>query len=121
MRRVEVAQTGTQGNAAFTPVRGSALFRLTLGFALVAFLLIGTFQGAEWYAGQVSLPRYCDNPEATIGLVHQILTERQPASEESRRPYIIAAKLIYLIPQSDGEALEAYLARLRFRIAESCR
>ena len=66
------------------------------------------------------MSRYCDGPEAHLALVERILTETEPAGEGSRRRYIIAAKLIYLIPQEDGESNQDYLRRLDQRIRQTC-
>ena len=117
----QIAQTGDRGRASFSHVRGRAPFRLAVGFVAAALLLVGVFDAAEWYAGRVSIPRYCGSPDVTLELVRETLSEQQPASETSTRPYVVAAKLIYLIPQKDGEPIGDYLARLRLRIAESCR
>ncbi len=117
----QVARAGDQADASSLHLGRGALFRLAVGFVAAALILTGIFDAAEWYAGQVSISRYCGNPDATLELVREILSEQRPASEGSTRPYVVAAKLIYLIPQKDGESLENYLARLRLSIAESCR
>ena len=76
-----------------------------IGFVLALLLLISVW--LKWYTGAVSMPRYCKNPTETMFYLEKVLTEKQPAREESRRPYIIAAKLIYLIPQQRNEAIPA--------------
>ncbi|MFQ6017429.1 MAG: hypothetical protein ACE5KF_04480 [Kiloniellaceae bacterium] len=101
--------------------KGRAFLGLGAGFAIAALALAGIFNGAEWYADRVSMPRYCDGPEAAAEKVGRILTERQPASGTGARPYIVAAKLIYLAPRRDGETVQAYTARLRRKLAENCR
>lgn len=121
MDRVEVAQSGERGAASSSQGRGAAPLRLAVGFAAAALVLIGVFDAAEWYAEQVSIPRFCESPDATLERVRETLSKQRPASDASTRPYVVAAKLIYLVPRKDGETLEDYLARLRLRIAESCR
>ena len=78
------------------------------------------FNSAQWYADNAALPRYCADPETTVELVAQILTSENPAGGDARRPYVIAAKLIFLVPRMDDEPLPSYMARLRTRIAETC-
>ena len=94
---------------------------LGAGFVAAALALTGIFSGAEWYADRVSMARYCDNPEAAAELVHRILTEARPADATATRPYVVAAKLLYLKPQREGEDTTAYVARLRGEIEGNCR
>lgn len=118
---VQVAETGERGGASSSPRHGRAPIRLLAGFLAAALVLIGVFDAAEWYAGQVSIPRYCASPDAAVERVRETLSEKRPASEAGTRPYVVAAKLIYLIPRKDGEPVDDYLARLRLSITESCR
>ena len=90
-------------------------------FVIVALALTAIFDSAEWYADRVLVPRYCENPEAAVALVGEILTEAEPAGTAKTRPYIIAAKLIYLVPRQDGETVEAYVSRLPGEIRALCR
>ncbi len=90
-----------------------------IGFVLVLLLSISFW--LKWYTGAVSLPRYCDNPVDTMHYLEKVLIEKTPAKDEPRKPYIIAAKLIYLIPQQRNESVPAYLDRLKVRLAEQCR
>ncbi|MCH8038400.1 MAG: hypothetical protein IIC53_14935 [Proteobacteria bacterium] len=92
-----------------------AVFLLTC----VAMLLI--FDAAQWYADNSALPRYCGNPAGTVEHVREILSGAAPLGGESKRPYVVAAKLIFLVPRQDAEPLQAYLARLQRRISEACR
>lgn len=91
-------------------------------FTSVAMLLI--FDAAEWYADNSTLPRYCENPADTVEHVREILTSRTPvagdSTGDSRRSYLVAAKLIFLVPREDAEPMQAYLTRLRGRISETC-
>jgi hypothetical protein len=87
----------------------------------VALTLLAISLLSRWYAQQVTLPRYCENPEQTLHLLQQILTEARPAGDETRRPYIIAAKLLFLVPRQADEAIPAYLNRVRDHLREQCR
>ena len=90
-----------------------------IGFIL--FLLFAISFWLKWYTGAVSIPRYCDSPSDAMHYLEKVLTEKEPAKDENRRPYLIAAKLIYIIPRQLDETIPDYLARLRVRIAEQCR
>ena len=87
-------------------------------FTAVAMLLI--FDAAEWYSDNSALPRYCENPAETVGHVREILSSATPVEGKSKRPYVVAAKLIFLVPRGDAEPMQSYLERLRRRISESC-
>lgn len=88
---------------------------------IVVIMLLSITVWLRWYTGAVSMPRYCDNPVETLHYLEKVLTEKTPAQENSRRPYIIAAKLIYIIPRQRDELITDYLQRLKIRIAEQCR
>lgn len=88
---------------------------VTLTFLLAISLWI------QWYSRTVSLPRYCDDPAGTLVLLERVLTEARPAGSETRRPYLVAAKLVFLVPRESNEDLGDYLARVRHHIAEVCR
>ena len=98
----------------------SGMIRIAAVFIIFAILLLFAFNRAERHAEEVSLPRYCDDPDRHVQLVGQILNEENPAGDATRRPYVIAAKLIYIIPRHEGEVIGSYLNRLRQRIADSC-
>ena len=94
--------------------------RLVIVFAVTLGVMLAIFRFAGWRAEHALLARYCAAPAATIGHVNEILEKGGPDAGEKRRPYIIAAKLIFLVPQESDEPLEAYLARLRQRIDTRC-
>lgn len=75
---------------------------------------------SNWYADQVSLPRYCNNPELSLQQLEQVLREKQPAGDGARKPYIIVAKLLFLIPQNGNESIPAYLSRVRGILRAQC-
>jgi len=86
----------------------------------VALALLGISLLSHWYAQQVTLRRYCENPEQTLQLLQKILTQERPAGEETRRPYIIAAKLLFLVPRESEEEISKYLERVREHLREHC-
>jgi hypothetical protein len=89
---------------------------------LVVFsILLLVFYASRWYAEQVSLPRYCQQPELVLQRLAAINTESSPAGDKSRREYIVAAKLEFLVPARADESMDAYLLRLKALLEENCR
>lgn len=117
----EAVQAGVQMGAVAHPNRHTALPNIVMVFGVVTIALMLIFQAAGWYAKNVSLRRYCGETDASLALVQHILSGGKPAGTEATRPYVIAAKLIYLVPQRHDEPAVAYLARLRSEIESSCR
>ena len=76
---------------------------------------------SNWYSRNVSMPRYCDDPEAAISHLQDLITKERPAGDNSRRPYLIAAKLLFILPRDSNEPLDDYLQRVRLHIAQQCR
>jgi hypothetical protein len=95
----------------FQPVR--------LVLVVLAALLLVSF-ASDWYIGQVSLARYCQQPELALRRLAAVMTENRPAGEEARRDYIVAAKLEFLMPRTADEPLDAYLQRVRRRLEQQC-
>lgn len=94
--------------------------RIAILFAVAAAIMLGVFQFARWRAENALLPRYCEDPRAVVALVGRILDDGGPEKGEKRRPYLIAAKLIFLEPQLPDEPTAAYLDRLQTRIEDRC-
>ena len=94
------------------------LFLRITGVVLLVMLLISAW--ARSYSEHVSLPRYCDDPQGALTHLEQVLREPRPAGDSSRRPYIIAAKLLFLLPREPEETESAYLSRVRQHIKDSC-
>lgn len=94
--------------------------KIIIVFVVTAAVMLLVFQFAGWRAENALLPRYCENPRASIGYVRKILQDGGPSEGEKRRPYIIAAKLIFLVPQEAGETDEAYFIRIASRLDERC-
>jgi hypothetical protein len=63
---------------------------------LIMLLMISFW--SSWYSRHVSIPRYCENPAQTLHYLQHLLTDHRPAGEDARRPYLIASKLLFLIP-----------------------
>lgn len=101
--------------------KGFGLGGVAVIFMITAAILISVFNGAKWRAENELLPRYCTTPVESLNLVRQILTEETPAGSATRRPYIIAAKLLYIVPREEDEAVDNYITRLDFEIQRSCR
>ena len=97
--------------SAFKPVR--------LVLVVFTLLLLVSF-AAHWYAEQVSMSRYCQQPEVTLKRLTAVITENRPAGDGARRDYIVAAKLEFLLPRGTDEPLEAYLLRLHRHLGEHC-
>lgn len=96
------------------------MLRIGASFIVISGALWLIFTSAQWYADTATLPRYCDDPDITVDLVGRILASGNPAGGDNRRPYVIAAKLIFLVPRASNETISAYQARLRKRIADTC-
>jgi len=88
---------------------------------LVAVLLVAVTLLARQYRGDVALPRYCAEPEQAIDHLRRVITDRRPAGDGTRRPYLIAAKLLFLVPRRTDEPVDAYLERVSVHIGTACR
>lgn len=86
----------------------------------VCLILVAISSAAQWYSRNVTMPRYCKDPESAMTHVYQVLTEKTPAGEGDRKPYIIAARLTFLVPRESNEPLPGYMGRLRRHIDLQC-
>ncbi len=86
----------------------------------ILFLLLMIGVWSKWYAQEVSIPRYCENSELSLQLLEKIITDNEPAEKDPRKPYLIAAKLLFLMPQKTEETVPAYLERVRIYIKKHC-
>jgi len=96
------------------------MHRILIVFALTTAVMLFIFNSADWYARNAALPRYCEKPQQTVEIVEEILTSPTPGEGKKRRPYIVAAKLIFLVPQTENEAMSDYMLRLRDKISNAC-
>ena len=94
--------------------------KLAAVFVVTALTMVLIFRFAGWRAENALLPRYCEDPRASIEHVRRIIEEGGPQQGEKRRPYIIAAKLLFLVPQEVDESNAAWLARIQRRLSERC-
>ncbi|HHH39221.1 MAG TPA: hypothetical protein ENK50_06585, partial [Sedimenticola sp.] len=83
----EIDPTETTGNGDRPPFRP---LRLVL---VVLAVILGISWMARWYGGNVIMPRYCEDPGATLSHVRRLLTEKRPAGDGDRKPFIIAAQI----------------------------
>jgi len=94
--------------------------RVLVVFIITAGLMVLIFRYAGWYADTAALPRYCKDPRAAVALVDKIISSANPVGEARKRPYLVAAKLIFLVPQQNDESKGDYLRRLERVISEKC-
>lgn len=87
----------------------------------VLLILLGISSAAQWYSRNVTMPRYCEDPVQVLTRARQVLTEKTPAGEGDRKPYIIAARLTFLVPRESNEPLDDYMNRLQQHIDQQCR
>ena len=97
------------------------MHRIAIVFVVAAAVLWLVFGAAQQHADNTLVPRFCKNPDDVISKVELILTKKNPVGEGEKRPFIIAAKLIFLIPQMENEDTENYVARLRAHLDKTCR
>jgi hypothetical protein len=98
-------------------------FRVLPLVTVVLLILLCISLANQWYASNIAMPRYCDDPVQTLERVRRLLTEQKPADDnfESRRPYIIAAKLLFLVPRTGDETDADYLGRVQQHLDQQCR
>ena len=87
----------------------------------VLLLLVGISLWANWYTDAVSIPRYCENPQQTLIYLQDVITKQRPAGDEGRRSHLIAAKLLFLVPQQANETVPDYIHRIEQRLRQDCR
>jgi len=88
---------------------------------VILLILLGISLAAQWYGKNITMPRYCNYPAGTLERVRQLLTEERPAGDGDRKPYIIAARLTFLLPRQSNESLDDYIQRLQAHIDQQCR
>ncbi len=86
-------------------------FRPVRLVVFVCILIFALSRWISWYSEEVSMPRYCENPAQALSYLQKVINNEQPAGNEPRKPYLIAAKILYIIPQQSNEETEAYLNR----------
>ncbi len=107
----ETTKQDSRRNPDFQPLR---LILVILG------LLIGISFAAQWYSRNITMPRYCDYSGDMLQRVREVLTKQTPAGQGDRKPYIIAARLTFLVPRNPDEPLHSYLDRLQRHTGQQC-
>ncbi len=89
-------------------------------FVVAGVIISISFRFAEWRSNEVLLPGYCDGADGHIAVLKKIISEKNPAENRSLRPYIKAARLLYLVPRRGTEPVDEYLVRVSEEIKNSC-
>lgn len=95
-------------------------FRLLKIIIPVLLALIAISLMAQWYASNVTFPRYCKNPETTLQAVQILIKDDAVIDNDQRRKYMIAAKILFLHPISNNESKSDYMLRLRQLLLVEC-
>lgn len=108
-------------NGTAVPERRATRWRWPLGLIVaVAAVMTLVNLSVQGYSRAVLLPRYCGTIEQTLEHLERILSQPRPAADGERREYLVAAKLMFLMPQQAGEPNDAYLARIRSGLHQRC-
>lgn len=108
-------------NAAERPDSTPFPLRHTLPVIVATALLMLLVPSAiEWYGERVSLPRYCADPDQALHYLEANLRSERPAANAPRKPYLIAAKLLFLVPRKADEPVADYLQRVELEILKHC-
>lgn len=102
----------------FKPSQFKTLPFIAIIFAIMLFISFAI----KWYSHSVTLPRFCEDPELALHHLQEIISNKTPelTGRKSRKPYIIAAKLIYLVPQQTNESIADYIHRVRRELSRRC-
>ncbi|MCP4076438.1 MAG: hypothetical protein GY744_09660 [Gammaproteobacteria bacterium] len=85
---------------------------------LIALLSVSLM--AQWYASNVTLPRFCKDPQQTLHQLSKLLDDEASIHTEQRRQTMIAAKLLFLNPMHQDESKPDYLRRLNYFMLNQC-
>lgn len=85
---------------------------------LVALLSVSVM--SQWYANNVSLPRYCEDPQKALRSLRILIDDPSQLEDNQRRQNMVAAKLLFLHPQQGDETSADYLQRLRYLMLSEC-
>lgn len=75
---------------------------------------------SQWYAGNVSFPRYCKSPDTTLDALQELIKDNPVIDNDQRRRYMIAAKILFLHPKHNDESKSDYMLRLRQLMLKKC-
>ncbi len=85
---------------------------------LIALLSVSLM--AQWYASNVTLPRFCKDPQQALRQLSKLLDDEASIQNEHRRQTMIAAKLLFLHPMKQDESKPDYLRRLNYLMLNQC-
>jgi len=94
------------------------LFILSVGLIIVATNLL-----AEHRAKGELILRLCQNREHVLSDLNKVLHKHEDGSDaamSSGRSRMIAAKLLFIVPQQGGESDDVYLKRLQSYLDTRC-
>jgi hypothetical protein len=86
----------------------------------VLLALLSVSLMSQWYANNISFPRYCNNPEETLNALQVLLQDEPVIDNDQRRRYMIAAKILFLHPKDSNESESDYMLRLRHLMLTKC-
>jgi len=87
----------------------------------VLLALLSVSLMSQWYASQISFPRYCKSPEITLKALRELLEAVPVIDSAQRRQSMIAAKILFLYPMYGNENNSDYLLRIRQLMSVECR
>lgn len=105
----DTAQTGKRG------------FRPFLAVSVIIIVSVLISRWAVWYGNEVSIPRYCAEPERAVESLRAVMDGVEPTDTGSRREAMVAAKLLFLLPRESGETVQSYFSRVRLQLELRCR
>jgi len=110
----------TSGNTHLADMERRPPFRPLRLVVIILLILLAISAAAQWYSRNITMPRYCQDQMGVMERVQQVLTQKTPAGSGDRKPYIIAARLTFLVPRNSSEPLNDYLNRLQRYIDHQC-
>lgn len=90
---------------------------------IVGIILLASFgisRWAVWYGDEISIPRYCSEPQAAIESLRSVLSDDAAKDRQGRRTAMVAAKIMFLIPRESGESVDDYLGRATLELGYRC-
>ena len=100
---------------------GKRGFRPFLAVSVVIVVSVLISRWAVWYGNEVSIPRYCAEPERAVESLRAAMEGVATTDAGSRREAMVAAKILFLIPRESGETAQSYFSRVRLQLELRCR
>jgi len=87
----------------------------------VTLLIMAVNHWAVYRTENELIMRMCPDREDVVSNLRAVLLNKvsNRAIRETRK-YMIAAKLLFIIPQQDAEQVDTYINRIRFHLKEKC-